>query len=254
LITERAQVAASTPHAIDLAPRQAAVHDSPEEYFQRRLEQIVRPGDRILDAGCGAGKFSRMYFAKEIGCHLTGVDLQEALGRNQQMDSRVRADLKCLPFSAESFDVVNCRLVIEHLHAPQTALNEFHRVLAPGGRLAIFTPNLLHYFSAAATLTPHWFHLWFNTRVRGFDDSDVFPTYYRANTRRRLRALLRKSGFARADVTLVEGAPNVLAFNSLLHHLGIGYGRLVKRFDLLSAFRLNIIAIARKSGGKPENP
>lgn len=241
----RTQVVADTPQALDLAPRPAA-HDSPEEYFQQRLEQIVRPGDRILDAGCGAGKFSRMDFAKEIGCHLTGVDLQEALGRNQQMDSRVRADLKRLPFSDKSFDVVNCRLVIEHLDAPQAALDEFHRVLAPGGRLAIFTPNLLHYFGAAATLTPHRFHIWFNRRVRGFDDSDIFPTYYRANTRRRLRALLLKSGFARADVTLVEGAPSVLAFNSLLHRVGIGYERLVKRFDLLSAFRLNIIAIAHK--------
>jgi ubiquinone/menaquinone biosynthesis C-methylase UbiE len=231
---------------LHLAQRPAALHDSPEEYFQQRLEQIVCPGDRILDAGCGAGKFSRMDFAKEIGCHLTGVDLQEALGRNQQMDSRVRADLKRLPFSDKSFDVVNCRLVIEHLDAPQAALEEFHRVLAPGGRLAIFTPNLLHYFGAAATLTPHWFHIWFNRRVRGFDDSDIFPTYYRANTRRRLRALLLKSGFARADVTLVEGAPSVLAFNSLLHRVGIGYERLVKRFDLLSAFRLNIIAIAHK--------
>jgi ubiquinone/menaquinone biosynthesis C-methylase UbiE len=237
---------ADQPSALDLAPRPTVVHEAPEEYFQQRLEQIVRPGDRLLDAGCGAGKFSRMDFAREIGSRLTGVDLQESLNKNQQMDFRVRADLKLLPFSDGCFDVVNCRLVIEHLDAPETVLNEFHRVLAPGGRIAIFTPNLLHYFGAAATLTPHWFHLWFNRRVRGFDEADVFPTFYRANTRRRLRALLLKSGFTWSDVTLVEGAPNVLAFNSLLHRLGTGYERMVKRFDLLSAFRLNIVAVAYK--------
>jgi SAM-dependent methyltransferase len=219
---------------------------APEDYFQQRLERIVSPGDRILDAGCGTGKFCRMNFAKEKNCSLIGVDLDEALSRNRQMNFRVRANLKKLPFSDGSFDVVNSRLVVEHFDAPGTVFKEFHRVLRPGGRVAIFTPNLLHYFGAAAALTPHWFHIWFNTRVRGFEGSDVFPTYYRANTRLRLRGLLLKSGFVRADITLVEGTPNVLAFNSLLHILGIGYERLVKRFDLLSAFRLNIIAIAHK--------
>jgi SAM-dependent methyltransferase len=237
---------AKTHRPPDLAPRPAAAHEAPEDYFQRRLEGIVHPGERLLDAGCGAGKYYRMDFARDIGCQVTGVDLEEALSRNRQMDFRVRADLKQLPFSDDSFDVVNCRLVIEHADRPETVLHEFHRVLAPGGRLAIFTPNLLHYFGAAARLTPHWFHMWFNSRVRGFDGADVFPTYYRANTRRHLRALLLNSGFANAEVTLVEGAPNVLAFNSLLHRLGIGYERLVKRFDFLSAFRLNIIAIAYK--------
>jgi SAM-dependent methyltransferase len=224
----------------------AGADKAPEEFFQEGLERIVRAGDRLLDAGCGTGKYSRMQFARDIGCHVVGFDLEEALARNYQTDFRVRGDLKQLPFSDGSFDVVNCRLVIEHLDSPKTVLDEFHRVLVPGGRLAIFTPNLLHYFGAAARLTPHWFHIWFNSRVRGFDSADVFPTYYRANTRRHLRALLLNSGFANAEVTLVEGAPNVLAFNSLLHRLGLGYAWLVKRFEFLSAFRLNIIAIADK--------
>jgi SAM-dependent methyltransferase len=142
--------------------------------------------------------------------------------------------------------VVNCRLAIEHVDAPETVLREFHRVLKPGGRLTIFTPNLLHYFGVTATLTPDWFHVWFNTRVRGFDSSDIFPTFYRANTRWKLRALLLKSGFGRLELTMVEGAPNVLAFNPVLHRVGIAYERLVKRFDVLSAFRLNIIAVAHK--------
>jgi len=48
------------------------------------------------------------------------------------------------------------------------------------------------------------------------------------------------------EITLVEGAPNVLAFHFLLHRFGRCYAYLVKRFDSLSSFRMNLIAVARK--------
>ena len=228
-------------------PRRTNAGLSPERVFEEKLRQIIAPGDRVLDAGCGTGKFFGMDFAREIGCQLVGIDLRQDLSANSEIDFGVRAELNRLPFSDGSFDVVNCRLVIEHVDFPDTVLKEFYRVLKPGGRLAIFTPNLLHYFGAAASLTPHWFHVWFNSRVRGFSEEDVFPTRYRANTRRQLRKLFLKSGFGRADISMVEGAPSVLAFNSLLHRMGLAYGRLVNRYDFLSNFRLNIIAVAYKN-------
>jgi ubiquinone/menaquinone biosynthesis C-methylase UbiE len=227
-------------------PRPPQIELSPERVFEEKLRRIIAPGDRVLDAGCGTGKFFGMDFAREIGCQLVGIDLRQDLSANSEIDFGVRAELNRLPFSDGSFDVVNCRLVIEHVDFPDTVLKEFYRVLKPGGRLAIFTPNLLHYFGAAASLTPHWFHVWFNSRVRGFDEHDIFPTRYRANTRRRLRKLFLKSGFSRADISMVEGAPSVLTFNSLLHGMGLAYERLVNRYDFLSSFRLNIIAVAYK--------
>ena len=219
---------------------------SPENVFAEKLQEITAPGDRILDAGCGMGKFFGFDFAREAGCQLVGADLREDVSSNSGMDFCVRSELNRLPFSNTSFDVVNCRLVIEHMASPAVVLKEFYRVLKPGGRLAIFTPNLLHYFGAAASLTPHWFHVWFNGRVRGFDHEDIFPTYYRANTRRRLRRLALESGFSRAEITLVEGSPSVLEFSSLLYRIGLGYERLVNRYDFLSDFRLNIVAVAYK--------
>ena len=180
---------------------------SPENVFAEKLQEITSPGDRILDAGCGTGKFFGFDFAREAGCQLVGADLREDVISNSGMDFCVRSELNRLPFSDASFDVVNCRLVIEHVEFPAVVLKEFCRVLKPGGRLAIFTPNLLHYFGAAASLTPHWFHMWFNSRVRGFDQDDIFPTHYRANTRRRLRRLALESGFSRAEITLVGDRP-----------------------------------------------
>jgi SAM-dependent methyltransferase len=220
---------------------------SPENVFADKLQEIISPGDRILDAGCGTGKFFGFDFVREVGCQLVGADLREDISSNSGMHYCVRSELNRLPFSDASFDVVNCRLVIEHVEFPAVVLKEFYRVLKPGGRLAIFTPNLLHYFGAAASLTPHWFHVWFNSRVRGFDQDDIFPTHYRANTGRRIRKLALESGFSRTEITLVEGSPSVLEFSSLLYRLGLGYEWLVNRYDFLSDFRLNIIAIAHRA-------
>ena len=47
------------------------------------------------------------------------------------------ADAESLPFEDGSFDLVTCRLAFHHFSAPLKALEEFHRVLKPGGRLAL---------------------------------------------------------------------------------------------------------------------
>ncbi len=218
----------------------------PEEVFEQRLLDIVHPGDSVLDVGCGSGKFFRAEFANRIACRWFGIDIQPEVQLNDRLHLRSRADALEMPFGDGTFDVIVCRLMIEHVERPAAAISEFWRTLKPSGRLALFTPNLLHYYGIASRLTPHSFHLWFNRRVRGFDDSDIFPTFYRANTRRRLQRLLSSSGFARIELTLAEGAPSALEFNSVLHAFGKTYQCAVTSFDWLASFRMNLIAIAMK--------
>jgi len=224
------------------------VSHNPEEEFEQRFRQLVQRDELVLDAGCGTGKFYGKRQSDTNHFKITGIDVFGRMRQNSYVDFKVCGDVNNLPFSDGSFDIVYGRWLIEHLENPTMALREFYRVLKPGGRLALFTTNLLHYYGAAARLTPHWFHIWFNRRVCGFAESDIVPTYYRVNTRWRFSKLLRDAGFQRSniEIDLVEGAPTVLAFNFLLHRLGMSYEYLVKRFEWLSSFRMNLIAIARK--------
>lgn len=219
----------------------------PEDEFERRFLALVRPDDVVLDAGCGIGNFSPERPESPPAFHVIGFDNFLGVQQNSNVDFRCAGDVNHLPFADRVFDIVYARWLIEHLEDPAKTLREFHRVLKPGGHVAIFTTNLQHYYGVAAKLTPHWFHIWFNRR-RGFLEADIFPTYYRANTRRRCERFLLEAGFKHQNITidLAEGAPEVLAFSSALHSLGRAYENVVNRFEVLSSFRLNLIIIAQK--------
>jgi SAM-dependent methyltransferase len=221
---------------------------SPEEYFEQRFRDMVRPGDLVLDAGCGSGKYSAGAESNARGYKVAGLDNFESVRQNSILDYHVCGNVNDLPFGDASFDLVYGRWLVEHLENPRMALREFHRVLKPGGGLALFTTNSLHYYGAVARVTPQWFHVWFNCRMRGFEEADIFPTYYRANTRRRVRKLLRDAGFCEPaiQISFVEGSSSVLGFNFVLHRLGRAYERAVRRFEMLDSFRMNLIAIAHK--------
>jgi SAM-dependent methyltransferase len=105
-------------------------------------------GRRVLDAGCGLGYGSGMLAAggaKEV----TGVDLAEevvAAARAAVPEARFETgDVRSLPFADDSFDLVVCFEVIEHVADQEATLDELRRVLAPGGALAISSPNREQY-------------------------------------------------------------------------------------------------------------
>ncbi len=109
------------------------------------LEMLgISPGDSVLDAGCGTGNYARHLTAAAGDGLVVGVDASEtmiamAVKRGDGTNlAYVRGDVCSLPFSDEKFDAVCSIGVIHMIREPMKAVAEMVRVLAPGGRLAIF--------------------------------------------------------------------------------------------------------------------
>jgi len=121
------------------------------------IDQLIRPrlmvGSRLLEIGCGAGNL--LLQAAVPGSYPVALDLSmQALTfvrsrlEEANSDPQAATGFACtqaigeyLPLEDESFDCVLMSEVIEHLEVPQISIREAARVLRPGGRLLITTPN-----------------------------------------------------------------------------------------------------------------
>jgi ubiquinone/menaquinone biosynthesis C-methylase UbiE len=108
-----------------------------------------------LDLGCGTGFLSLELAAR--GHRVTGVDFAPAMIAAARDKAAARglairfeeADAEALPFPAASFDLVVSRHLLWTLPHPQAAIDEWVRVLRPGGRLAVIDGKADHAASAA---------------------------------------------------------------------------------------------------------
>jgi SAM-dependent methyltransferase len=123
------------------------LHPGGEASTRRALELIgVAPGERLLDLASGRGD-SAMLAARERGCVVTGVDYGEAAVTEARRTARAAGlaervvfrvgDAEALPFEDALFDAALCECSLCTFPDKPSALAELHRVLRPGGRLAI---------------------------------------------------------------------------------------------------------------------
>jgi SAM-dependent methyltransferase len=152
---------------------------------------------------------------------------------------RTAAFMEHLPFPDESFDLVVCSWVLEHLARPEHAFAEVARVLrspdpargTPGGRFVFLAPNAWHPLTWVNRLMGRagdW-QARLVPRLYGRAEEDTFPVVYRANTHRRVARLARAVGLVPFTFYPV-GDPTYLAFNEWLYRLAVLAERLTPRW------------------------
>jgi SAM-dependent methyltransferase len=209
------------------------------------VTRYIRTSDVLLDYGAGRGKETLHGFKSEVA-RSVGVDVDAAVLENEAIDQgHVIEPYGRVPYPDATFDVVVSAYVLEHLGEPDRVFAEIRRVLKPGGHFVFLTPNKRHYVPMAASLTPHAFHLWVNSR-RGLADRDTFPTVYRANTPDAIRGLAQRNGFSVADLQMIEGRPEYLRPFGPLYLAGIGYERVVNAIPFLAPFRVVMLGALRR--------
>jgi SAM-dependent methyltransferase len=176
--------------------------DDPEPWaWQRRralLLREARPGERVLDLGCGAGRF--VAALRDAGADPVGVELAEAALERARRNAP-GADLRLLgadgslPLEHASVDVVWCSEVLEHVADTAHLLLESRRVLRPGGRLLVTVPFHGRVKGAAIALLRFDAHF------------DPLGQHLRFYTRSSLAATLERSGFEDVAVRAWGGPP-----------------------------------------------
>lgn len=223
-----------------------------DQIFREVILDHCEAGFHVLDVGAGAGIVPHMNF-KGCVARVCGVDPDPRVAENPYLDEGKVAMAESLPYTESSFDIVFSDNVLEHLENPKAVFVEVARVLKPGGRLLVKTPNKRHYVPLIARLTPHWFHRFFN-RMRGRESEDTFPTRYRANSPRDFRSLAAASGLEVDDIKQIEDRPEYLRISWLTYLFGIAYERLVNRIEFLSGFRVLLIGEFKKPSEQNARP
>ena len=166
-----------------------------QRYWQRARFRVIRGmvdgATGILDIGCGSSRIVQT-LPQAVGLDMQIRKLRWLRAPGRQL---VQGSLSDLPFADESFDAVICSEVIEHIPRDRIDLTDMVRVLAPGGRLVLGTPDY-----------GRW--IW---RTLESLYKKVFPQGYATEhinpyTRRELRMEIEKLGLVVLDVQYVGGS------------------------------------------------
>ena len=174
----------------------------PEPWAWERRRALLlgeaRAGERVLDLGCGAGRFVaalRDAGAVPVGVEIAASALERARAVAPGADLRLLEPDGSIPLEHGSVDLVWCSEVLEHVADGAHLLQEARRVLRPGGRILVTVPYHGRVKAVAIALARFDAH---------FDPQGQHLRFF---TRASLAATLGAAGFAAPAISAAGGLP-----------------------------------------------
>lgn len=213
------------------AEASAGVSDS---FIYPCIERLVRDhklGGRVLDYGAGKGHLTKILAATGQFTKVSGTDLMSRPYDLPAGIDWIENDLNdAPPIPDASYDLVVAAEVIEHLENPRSMVRDIFRILRPGGKIIVTTPNNESLRSLVAVA--------FRGHFVAFLDGS-YPAHITALLRKDLERILLEAGFTRPDFSFTNhgGVPKfpTIAWQTL--SMGILKGM---------RFSDNVLALATK--------
>src|SRR5436190_8373025 len=158
-------------------------NDAARQAWLKKTLAALPAAGRILDAGAGELRNKPLcahlfYVSQDFGRY-EGTGDRKGLHAGQWDTSRIDlvSDITAIPQPDASFDAILCSEVLEHIPEPTKALDEFARLLKPGGKLVLTAPfaSLVHLapYHYSSGFSRYWYE--HHLRQRGFDIDELTP-------------------------------------------------------------------------------
>lgn len=115
------------------------------QYTIDTVDRHLTGSERVFDLGCGSGVVGSEILAPNDSIVVDGCDISASA--LERASSRYRSVYQCniddtdIPVDSDSYDIVLCTDVLEHLLDPEHAFSEIERILVPGGSAFVSVPN-----------------------------------------------------------------------------------------------------------------
>lgn len=213
--------------------------------YEAAFAPFVTEDAVVLDVGCSRGdpdlpvlEESRFYVGADVD--------MPGLRANHLAQAVVLAPIDHLPFAENTFDVVVCKWVAEHLEEPTEAFRECARILKPGGVLAILTPNALSMFTGISAILPFRLKQILKGRMFGGHEEDTFRTWYRANTWGALDRHMGNAGLTPVTRFTLPGMWTFFIFSGPLARMVRAVEHIQHGIPVLGSFSTYLVGVWRK--------